>query len=69
MKAKCPWEPIDNFFCLAEFQRFVAWMEDQVAQDIAVEVPVEKPYGRHHMKITLRDKLPKALRLKIKIHH
>ena len=40
----CPWEKIDNFQSLNEFNRFVAWMCEQVKSGEAEEVPVGYPY-------------------------
>jgi len=40
----CPWDPIDDFRTLDEFERFLAWMQTQVASSVAKEVPVKHPY-------------------------
>jgi hypothetical protein len=42
--ASCPWEAIEDFRSLGEFERFEAWMLNQVAQDQAAELPVTHPY-------------------------
>ena len=36
--ASCPWEAIEDFRSLGEFERFEAWMLNQVAQGQAVEL-------------------------------
>lgn len=38
------WEPIDEFRSLAEFNRFVVWMGQQVAAGFSMEMPVAQPY-------------------------
>jgi hypothetical protein len=38
------WEAIDDFKSLSEFNRFVSWMNEQVATGEAVEVEVAAPY-------------------------
>lgn len=43
MKA-CPWEKISDFQTYSEFERFVAWVEEQVKSGTAEELPVRKPY-------------------------
>jgi hypothetical protein len=43
MKA-CPWEKISDFQSYSEFERFVAWMDDQVKSGTAEELPVRKSY-------------------------
>jgi len=43
MKA-CPWERISNFRSYSEFERFVAWINEQLKSAIAEELPVQKPY-------------------------
>ena len=43
MKA-CPWDPIDDFQTRGEFERFVAWMEAQIASGEGIELPVARPY-------------------------
>lgn len=40
----CPWERISDFRSYAEFERFVAWMEEQVRSANAEESSVRKPY-------------------------
>jgi hypothetical protein len=40
-----PWEAIDGFRSPGEFQRFLAWMGDQVAAGAATEVPVTTSYA------------------------
>lgn len=40
----CPWEKINDFQSYSEFERFVAWIEEQVSEAIADELPVRKPY-------------------------
>ena len=42
---KCPWEKIDDFNSLSEFNRFVDWINDQVGKSIAKEIPVKSPYA------------------------
>ncbi|MEK6815229.1 MAG: hypothetical protein AABY65_10875 [Nitrospirota bacterium] len=41
---QCPWESIDDFASLGEFNRFVAWMNDQVKNGLAEETLVTSPY-------------------------
>ena len=38
------WEPIESFASLGEFNRFVAWMNDQIKNGFAVETAVISPY-------------------------
>ena len=38
---KCPWEKINDFRSLLEFNRFVHW----VSENIAMEIPVKSPYA------------------------
>lgn len=40
----CPWESVDDFVSLSEFNCFVAWMNDQIKNGLAVEIPVISPY-------------------------
>jgi hypothetical protein len=40
------WERIDGFTSPAEYERFVAYIEAQVAAGIAREVAVDRAYGR-----------------------
>ncbi len=40
----CPWDLIDDFRTRGEFERFVAWIEAQVASGDAQEIPVVSPY-------------------------
>lgn len=40
----CPWEKIDDFGSLSEFERFVTWLKEQVAMAEAAEVEVVRPY-------------------------
>lgn len=40
----CPWERICDFRSYSEFDRFVAWMDEQVRSANAEELPVSKPY-------------------------
>jgi hypothetical protein len=40
----CPWNPIDDFFSLGEFERFESWIAAQVACNEAEELAVTKPY-------------------------
>ena len=40
----CPWEKINDFQSYSEFERFVAWMDDQVKSATAEETTVQKPY-------------------------
>jgi hypothetical protein len=40
----CSWDDIDNFQSRAEFDRFVAWMNGQVASGEAIEIDVAAPY-------------------------
>lgn len=41
---QCPWVSIDDFARLSEFNRFVAWMNDQVKNGLAEETSVISPY-------------------------
>jgi len=45
MKNSCTWEEIDDFQSYSEFERFVAWIESQVSEKTAVEVPVKDLYA------------------------
>lgn len=40
----CPWEKIDDFQSLSEFNQFVDWMSSQTKSGTAIEVPVLRPY-------------------------
>lgn len=40
----CPWELISDFRSLNEFERFVRWIDEQVAVGEAVETTVIRPY-------------------------
>ena len=40
----CPWESIDDFRDLIEFERFEKWMNGQIVAGQAVEVSVTVPY-------------------------
>lgn len=44
-KAKCPWEKIDDFKSLSEFERLVRWMEGQLKESLAREIPVKTRYS------------------------
>jgi hypothetical protein len=39
---KCNWEAIHGFVSPGEFQRFCAWIENQVQSELAVEVEVNQ---------------------------
>ena len=41
----CDWEPIDGFSSLAEYQRFQAWMKEQISSGLAVLISVSEPYS------------------------
>lgn len=41
---QCPWESIDDFASLSEFNRFVAWIADQVQEGLAEGTSVTSPY-------------------------
>ena len=41
----CPWDEIDAFQGLNEFQRFERWMAEQVTSNVAEEVPVNQRYA------------------------
>jgi hypothetical protein len=41
---QCLWESIDDFASLGEFNRFVAWMNDQIKKGLAEEHSVISPY-------------------------
>lgn len=45
MKDLCNWYEIDNFGSLSEFTRFIAWIESQVIENIACEIPVKESYA------------------------
>ena len=45
MKNICTWEVIDNFQSYPEFARLVAWIELQVFERKAFEVPVKDSYA------------------------
>lgn len=40
----CPWERIDNFRSINEFERFEKWMNEKIAAKEAIEVPVIARY-------------------------
>jgi hypothetical protein len=40
----CPWESIEDFRSLNEFERFGRWMDEQVTTGEAMEVVVARPY-------------------------
>lgn len=40
----CPWDKINDFQSLSEFNRFIDWMNEQVKSGQAEELPVEKRY-------------------------
>jgi len=40
----CPWEFIDDFHGINEFERFEQWLKEQSAIGEAVEVSVTRPY-------------------------
>jgi hypothetical protein len=40
----CPWERINEFDSLGEFNGFVDWIAEQTKSAAAEEVPVVKPY-------------------------
>lgn len=42
--AACPWDPIHDFRSYAEFDRFVEWMNTQIASGIAEEISVSSHY-------------------------
>lgn len=42
---KCPWEIINDFRSLLEFNRFVQWMNEQVNANVAREIAVRSPYA------------------------
>ncbi len=37
----CPWEKIDGFFSLNEYERFLKWIVVQVDAGLAVEVALQ----------------------------
>jgi hypothetical protein len=39
----CPWEKINHFQSLTEFNQFVDWMREQTKSAAAEEVPVSRP--------------------------
>jgi hypothetical protein len=41
---KCPWEKIDKFVSPGELNRFLKWMEEQIAEARAIEL--EPPFGQ-----------------------
>lgn len=41
----CPWEKIDAFQRLSEFQRFECWIAEQLASGTAEEIPVKHRYA------------------------
>jgi hypothetical protein len=40
----CPWENVSDFQSYSEFERFVAWMNEQLSSSAAEELPVREPY-------------------------
>ncbi len=40
----CPWDMIDNFQSQGEFDRFLRWLDGQVADGIAHKTVVKQPY-------------------------
>jgi len=44
MKNEYEWEIIDAFCSLSEFKNFIKWIEKQVLEKVAVEIPVEWYY-------------------------
>ena len=40
----CPWEPINGFKSIFEFERFVVWMQETIEKGRAERVKVEKRY-------------------------
>jgi hypothetical protein len=42
---QCPWERISDFDGWNEFNRFEAWLREQIANNTAEEVPVLKSYN------------------------
>ncbi|MBC3929991.1 hypothetical protein [Undibacterium sp. CY21W] len=42
---KCPWGKIDAFQSISEFNRFVAWMNEQVIANDASETFVKQRYA------------------------
>ena len=42
---KCSWEKINNFQMRSEFDRFAAWMLEQVSLGVAEQVSVTHPYS------------------------
>ena len=42
---KCPWEKIDDFRSFSEFNRFFAWINEQVSANAAREIPVRSQYA------------------------
>ena len=45
MKNSCTWEVIDEFQSHSEFVRFIAWIESQVSEKMASEIPVKDTYA------------------------
>jgi hypothetical protein len=46
------WEEIDAFRSAYEFEKFVRWIEKQVQEGVAIEIPFEKYYrdfGAHNI--------------------
>ena len=41
---QCPWRTVDGFLSLSEFNRFVAWLNEQVKSGSAQESSVLSPY-------------------------
>lgn len=44
MKTEYEWEIIDAFRSAYEFEKFVRWIEKQIQEGVAIEVPVERFY-------------------------
>jgi len=42
---KCNWEVIDEFLSPQEYERFVAWITDQVSAGMVEQVPVQESYA------------------------
>lgn len=40
----CPWETIDDFRSLIEFERFGKWIDEQTVAGEALQVEVIRPY-------------------------
>jgi hypothetical protein len=50
MTNNCNWEMIESFQSLGEFKRFTDWIESQVTEGIALEVPVKELYAAAGIK-------------------